>query len=249
MPDRLLFISDLHLEDSRPDITDTLLRFLAGQTGQCQALYILGDLFEVWIGDDARDPLAQRVATALRAFADAGARVYLMHGNRDFLLGNDFATACGAHLLPDPSVIATPLGPVLLSHGDALCTDDVDYQNFRRQVRDPAWQEDFLARGLSERRAFADQARQQSKQATAGKDVGIMDVNQDAVRDFLVQHQQCRLLHGHTHRPDFHRLSLAAPVQGQKEAWRLVLGDWDRQAWFADLDGDGVELRRMPLAR
>lgn len=247
MPDRLLFISDLHLEDSRPDITDALLRFLAGQTGQCQALYILGDLFEVWIGDDAWDPLAQRVAAALRAFTEAGAQVYLMHGNRDFLLGEDFASACGARLLPDPSVIDTPLGPLLLSHGDALCTDDVDYQNFRRQVRDPAWQQAFLAQGISERRAFADQARQQSKQATADKDAGIMDVNQDAVQDFLLSHQQCRLLHGHTHRPDFHEIALPEPVQGQTDAWRLVLGDWDRQAWFADLDANGVELKRLPL--
>ena len=190
MPERLLFISDLHLEDARPDITDALLRFLAEQTGQCRALYILGDLFEVWIGDDAWDPLAQRVAAALWAFAEAGAQVFLMHGNRDFLLGDEFASACGGRLLPDPSVIDTPLGPLLLSHGDALCTDDVDYQKFRRQVRDPAWQQAFLARGISERRAFADQARQQSKQATADKAAGIMDVNQDAVCDFLLSHQQ-----------------------------------------------------------
>jgi len=246
--DRLLFISDLHLEDSRPDITDALLRFLQQQTGQCRALYILGDLFEVWIGDDAWEPLSQRVAAALHGFADAGASVYLMHGNRDFLLGEDFAAACSARLLPDPSVIDTPIGPLLLSHGDVLCTDDVDYQNFRRQVRDPQWQQAFLARGLSERRAFAEQARQQSQQATATKDVGIMDVNQQSVLRFLATHQQYRLLHGHTHRPDFHEITLPEPIQGRDEAWRLVLGDWDSQAWYAELDGDGVELKRMPLA-
>jgi UDP-2,3-diacylglucosamine hydrolase len=245
--ERLLFISDLHLQETRPDITEALLRFLNEQTGQCQALYILGDLFEMWIGDDAWEPLAQRVAAALKAFADAGARVYLMHGNRDFLIGDQFAAACGAELLPDPSVIDSALGPLLISHGDALCTDDVDYQNFRRQVRDPAWQQAFLARGLSERRAFAEQARQQSRQATAGKDAGIMDVNQDAVHRCLATHQQCRLLHGHTHRPDFHEIALSEPIQGQTKAWRLVLGDWDRQAWFADLDNNGVELKRMPL--
>lgn len=247
MSERLLFISDLHLEDSRPDITATLLQFLNQETGRCQALYILGDLFEVWIGDDAWEPLAHRVAAALSAFAAAGAQVYLMHGNRDFLLGEEFATACGARLLPDPSVIATALGPLLLSHGDVLCTDDVDYQQFRRQVRDPAWQQAFLARALSERRAFAEQARQQSRQATAGKNADIMDVNAEAVQRFLIDHQQLHLLHGHTHRPDFHRLQLPQAVQGETEAWRLVLGDWDQQAWFAELDASGVELRRMPL--
>ena len=248
MSKRLLFISDLHLEDSRPDITATLLQFLNQQTGRCHGLYILGDLFEVWIGDDAWEPLAQRVAAALKAFSEAGAKVWLMHGNRDFLLGEKFAAACGAHLLPDPSIIDTPLGQLLLSHGDMLCTDDVDYQKFRRQVRDPAWQRAFLARSLSERRAFADQARQQSKQATAGKDAGIMDVNAGAVQRFLLDHQQRQLLHGHTHRPDFHRLSLPEEVRGETDAWRLVLGDWDRQAWYAELDASGVELRRMPLA-
>jgi len=246
---RLLFISDLHLDASREDITRTLLDFLNRETGRCAALYILGDLFEAWLGDDAADGIGRRVAAALSAFADAGADVYLMHGNRDFLLGHGFARACGATLLPDPKVIATPVGEVLLSHGDALCTDDTDYQRLRAQVRDPAWQRQFLARGLSERRAFADEARRQSREATAGKSMEIMDVNPGAVERLLRETGQTRLLHGHTHRPARHELAFDPPLADAHTGWRLVLGDWHSQGWFAEISDAGVRLERFPLSR
>lgn len=244
MSERLLFISDLHLEAARPDITSALLNFLADNTGRCSALYILGDLFEVWIGDDAWDDPAPRVAAALKAFSENGSKVYLMHGNRDFLMGSTFAEACAAELLPDPTVIDTSAGPVLLSHGDALCTDDVEYQAFRQQVRNPQWQQAFLARGLSERRAFAAQAREQSKAATAGKAAGIMDVNQQALQEFMQQEQQYQLLHGHTHRPAQHPLEFQQPIQGQKQGWRLVLGDWDKSLWYAEISAGELRLEQ-----
>jgi UDP-2,3-diacylglucosamine hydrolase len=246
--ERLLFISDLHLQDSRPDITAALLRFLERNTGKTDALYILGDLFELWIGDDAQDALALRVAAALKAISENGARINLMHGNRDFLMGEDFARACGAELLADPTVIETSAGAIILSHGDALCVDDHDYQAFRQQVRNPQWQAAFLARGLSERRAYAEQARQQSKQATAGKSMGIMDVNQQAVLELLQEQQQSRLLHGHTHRPARHSIQLDAPIGGTSEAMRLVLGDWDEKLWYAEISDGEITLHEQALS-
>lgn len=242
MSDRLLFISDLHLQTSRPELTRGLLDFLGRESGRCQALYILGDLFEVWLGDDAADALAQEVATALRDFVAAGSQVYLMHGNRDFLLGAAYAQSAGAELLPDPVVISTPIGEVLLAHGDSLCTDDVDYQQFRAQVRNPAWQTAFLAKSVPERIEFARQAREQSKEATADKAMAIMDVNQQAVVELMSAHQQSRLIHGHTHRPDEHALT----VDGNS-AWRLVLGDWGKQGWVAEISDAGVNLSSFDL--
>ena len=246
MSARQLFISDLHLEASRPDITAGLLQFLRRESGRCSALYILGDLFEVWLGDDAADELAQQVSEALESFAGAGADVYIMHGNRDFLLGNDFAESCAARLLPDPTVIATDLGPVILSHGDSLCTDDVEYQAFRSQVRNPGWQAHFLAQPLADRIAFAEQARAQSRNATASKSAEIMDVNSEAVQELLRNQGQPRLLHGHTHRPAKHSLQKSGDGQ---ESWRLVLGDWDKQGWFAEIQGESATLHSFPLPR
>lgn len=244
MSARLLFISDLHLQDSRPDITEGLLRFLERESGRCSALYILGDLFEVWLGDDTDEPLARQVADALQLFTNSGAEVFMMHGNRDFLIGEEFAKRCGARLLPDPTVIETGLGPVLLSHGDSLCTDDVDYQSFRAQVRDPQWQEQFLSQPLAARRAFAEQARAQSQAATSAKAMTIMDVNQQAVLKLLEAHALPRLLHGHTHRPARHELGLAAQPD---DSWRLVLGDWDKKGWFAEIEENDVKLQSFDL--
>ena len=247
MSARQLFISDLHLEASRPDITAGLLQFLSNESGHCSALYILGDLFEVWLGDDSDDPLAEEIASALKAFAEAGAKIYLMHGNRDFLLGEDYARRCGAELLPDPSVIDTDLGPVILSHGDSLCTDDTDYQAFRSQVRNPEWQQQFLAQPLAARRAFAEQARAHSKNATADKNAEIMDVNQQAVQSLLENHGLPRLLHGHTHRPAQHSIELTSINDDSQQSWRLVLGDWDKKGWFAEIADGGVTLHSFDL--
>ncbi len=242
MSGRLLFISDLHLQVARPDLTAALLDFLGKAEGQCSALYILGDLFEVWLGDDVPDPLAAQVAAGLSALAKSGTAVYLMHGNRDFLLGEGFARSAGATLLADPTVIDTAVGPVLLTHGDHLCTDDVDYQQFRTMVRNPEWQSAFLAKSIAERIEFAKQARAQSKEATATKEMAIMDVNSRAVEEFLLAEKQTQLLHGHTHRPGRHPLDVAG-----KTGWRLVLGDWDKTGWFAEITEAGATLQQFAI--
>ena len=248
MSSRILFISDLHLEEGRPDITSALLGFLARNRAKCRALYILGDLFEVWIGDDDTSALGDRIADALQDFSQAGSDIFIVHGNRDFLLGESYAARCGATLIPDSTTIATPIGPILILHGDDLCTDDVDYIQFRDMVRQPTWQQEFLAQPLAERRAFAEQARKQSEQATSTKENSIMDVNADAVLDRLRVCGQTLMIHGHTHRPKLHDIELVEPISDKTKAMRLVLGDWDREGWYAEIDDRGVKLERFPLS-
>ncbi len=247
MSERLLFISDLHLEDSRPDITAALLQFLQRMQGDCAELYILGDLFEAWIGDDEVTDLSRHVADALLGFSTTGARIYLMHGNRDFLLGEDYAKQCGATLISEPYIVHSGSEDFLVLHGDSLCTDDVDYQQFRQMVRQPQWQAQFLSQPLEARREFARQARAQSQAATAGKDLEIMDVNQPAVLALMENCQRTRLIHGHTHRPARHAVSLAKPVTGQTTGERVVLGDWDKQGWYAELQDGELNLLNFPL--
>lgn len=244
---RALLISDLHLQHERPELTAALLGFLQEQAAGCDALFILGDLFEVWIGDDASTPLADSVADALRALTKQGSKVYLMHGNRDFLLGQDYASRAGAVLLPDPWLYDSPAGPVLLSHGDQLCSDDTDYMAFREMVRQNQWQQAFLARPIAEREAYARQARAQSAAATAGKMNEIMDVNNATVEALLQQHQQTVLIHGHTHRPAIHDISLDHAIAGQSEAKRVVLGDWGELAWYGEISPTGIKLESYPI--
>jgi len=220
-----LFISDLHLDDTRPQITDLFARFLAREARGADALYILGDLFESWIGDDEDATLATRVADALRGLRDGDVPIYFMHGNRDFLLGANYAERTGMTLLADPTIIDLHGERTLLMHGDTLCTDDLDYQKFRTLVRNPAWQTQFLAKPLAERRVFAAQARGESRKQTAMKPAEIMDVNQNAVASAMRTHDVRRLIHGHTHRPATHRFDL----DGQA-AERIVLGDWYEQS-------------------
>jgi UDP-2,3-diacylglucosamine hydrolase len=226
-----LFISDLHLDDARPHIVDAFEDLLATQASQAQALYILGDLFESHIGDDDDAPLNARVARATRGVRDAGVPVHFMHGNRDFLLGSDYAERAGMTLLADPTVIELSGDRVLLMHGDTLCTDDVEYQKFRALVRDPAWQRTFLAKPLAGRRAFAAQARGESRKHTASAKPEIMDVNQSAVEAAMRAHGVRRLIHGHTHRPATHYFDM----DGRK-AERIVLGDWYEQASVLRVD-------------
>ncbi|MGA9335298.1 MAG: UDP-2,3-diacylglucosamine diphosphatase [Rudaea sp.] len=216
-----LFISDLHLDEARPQIIEQFTRFLSNDARHAEALYILGDLFESWIGDDDDAALANLVANALRSVRDTGVPVYFMHGNRDFLLGQDYATRAGMTLLRDPTVIELNGQRTLLMHGDTLCTDDIEYQKFRTLVRDPQWQRQFLSKSLTERRAFAAQARGESRQHTSTAKPEIMDVNQTAVEAAMTAHGVTRLIHGHTHRPATHRFEL-----GKKVAERIVLGDW-----------------------
>ena len=220
-----LFISDLHLDESRPHIVDLFTKFLAGEARDAAALYILGDLFESWIGDDDDSTLGLQVAFATRALNDSGVPVYFMHGNRDFLLGAHYAARAGMTLLPDPTIIELKGERVLLMHGDTLCTDDIDYQKFRALVRDSDWQRQFLAKSLNERRAFAAQARGESRKHTSKAQPEIMDVNSAAVETAMRAHDVRRLIHGHTHRPATHRLNLDGNA-----AERIVLGDWYEQS-------------------
>jgi UDP-2,3-diacylglucosamine hydrolase len=220
-----LFISDLHLDESRPHIVELFTRFLAGEAHSADALYILGDLFESWIGDDDDCALGLRAAAATRALRDRGVPVYFMHGNRDFLLGADYAARAGMTLLPDPTIIELQGERTLLMHGDTLCTDDIDYLKFRALVRNPDWQRRFLAKPLDERRAFAAQARDESRRHTSAAKPEIMDVNSAAVESAMRAHGVRRLIHGHTHRPATHQLNLDGQV-----AERIVLGDWYEQS-------------------
>jgi UDP-2,3-diacylglucosamine hydrolase len=212
------------------------MAFLAQQAREAQALYILGDLFEYWAGDDDIDDAHHRpVIDAMRALAESGCKLCFMHGNRDFLIGTRFANASGAELLPDPLAIALYGRPVLLTHGDMLCTDDVDYQAFRVQVRDPQWQQDFLARPLAERKAQIEKLRNRSEQAKSYKDEAIMDVNAGAVAELLRQHDYPPLLiHGHTHRPARHRVELDGRV-----CERIVLADWGDRGSYLCCDAGG----------
>ncbi len=244
----LLFISDLHLQDSRPQLTDALVRFLAEHRGGCEALYILGDLFEVWLGDDSIGRCADRVSEALRDFTRSGSRLYLMHGNRDFLLGERFAAHCGAQLIQEPYRLNTAYGDIILLHGDSLCTDDLEYQEFRKLTRSAQWQSEFLAKSLEERAQFAKQARTQSREAMATKTEEILDVNQQAVLDCFAFNDCPRLLHGHTHRPAVHYMALKQPIDGKSEAKRMVLGDWGTLGWFAVVSDDEWELKQFSIS-
>jgi UDP-2,3-diacylglucosamine hydrolase len=217
-----LFISDLHLDGAQPAAVESCIRLLSEEAPKHAALYILGDLFEYWLGDDAPQPALDDVFTALKQLADRGTAISVMHGNRDFLLGDDFAARSGCRLIRDDAVVETIDGiPTLLMHGDTLCTDDVDYQQFRRLVRDPGWQADFLSRSLSERIALVQNLREKSREAMQDKSAEIMDVNPDVVVSTMREHGVTRLIHGHTHRPARHTLR----VDGQS-AERHVLGDW-----------------------
>ena len=215
------FISDLHLDINHPVSIDKFIQFLNRIEDDTDALYILGDLFEAWIGDDEIDAGYQPVLAALASLTHRRIPVYFMHGNRDFLLGKDFAEQTGAQYLEDPCVIKLYSQDTLLTHGDLLCTDDSDYQSFRAMVRDKQWQQAFLAKPVSERRALAKQARLVSKTLNRNKPSEIMDANTQAVHAILKQYGTLLLIHGHTHRPGRHQL-------GTKE--RIVLGAWHDSA-------------------
>lgn len=217
-----LFISDLHLTPERPGPADLFRRFLDEVAPQAAALYILGDLFEAWVGDDDLDlPFHADIAGRLKSLTQAGVPVHFIPGNRDFLAGPALAEATGWTQLPDPSLIDLHATPTLISHGDAYCTDDAPYQAFRQQVRDARWQAEFLAKPLEERRAMARAIRERSEQAKAGKRPTIMDVNAEAVQAAMVQSGARRLIHGHTHRPARHVLQIDGA-----ECERWVLADW-----------------------
>jgi len=230
-----LFISDLHLSPDRPAATGALIRFLHDTAPAAEALYVLGDLFEYWVGDDGLDqPFNREIADAFRTLAGRGVRLSFMHGNRDFLIGSRFARESGMQLLSDPTFINLYGSPTLLMHGDTLCGDDVEYQKFRAMVRDPAWQRAFLAKPLAERARMAQDVRGQSEQAKQVKDMAIMDVAPATVEEVLRSHAYPRLIHGHTHRPARHEQA----VDGHRcERW--VLADWYEQGSYLLCDAAG----------
>ena len=237
-----LFVSDLHLDPERPAVTALFVEFLATQARVADAVYILGDLFEAWIGDDDETPLNLEVIQGIRACVAAGTPVFVMHGNRDFLLGDRFAGQSHCILLADPARIDLYGVPTLLMHGDLLCTDDTEYLAFRGKVRDSAWQAELLAKPLAVRREMAAEMRRSSREKTAGKPESIMDVNPAAVLDTMTEHAVLQLIHGHTHRPGVHMLQIAG-----QPARRYVLGDWYDQGSMLECNRDGCRLHELRL--
>jgi len=235
-----LFISDLHLDASHPEISRQFLEFLGTEATSAEALYILGDLFEVWIGDDDPAPETRRIVQGLRQLTDRGVACYVMHGNRDFLMGERFCRETGCRLLDDPLVLHLYGERVLIMHGDALCTDDRSYQRLRAMVRDHSWQQMFLALSTEQRRTLADEARAGSKAHTEQVSMAIMDVNQESVIKAMRGADVKLLLHGHTHRPDIHEFD----PDGQP-AKRIVLGDWHRNGSVLTWNEKGFALRSL----
>ena len=239
-----LFIADLHLSEARPDLTNAFIHFLATKATQADELYILGDLFEFWIGDDEQSPLQQQITLALKTLSEQGCRLFYSHGNRDFMIGKRFARECGMMLLPPIYSCEIAGEQALLLHGDQLCTDDEAYQRFRRITSWPWLQWIFLHLPLSRRVKIAQQIRQGSHKGKQQKSRSIMDVTPSSVNDCFAQHQATLMIHGHTHRPMIHELSLN---NGQKVR-RIVLGDWNTDLWYLQIDDRDINLISQPIA-
>ena len=230
-----LFISDLHLDPRHPQTALALGQLLQHETAKIDALYILGDLFEAWIGDDFEHPFLDQIKVGLRAVTAAGVPGYIMHGNRDFLIGEKFCEETGFTLLDDPTLVELDDGRrALLMHGDTLCTQDVKYQELRKMVRDPAWQAAALAKSIPERLAAAQELRDMSQAETGDKAEEIMDVTESEVVRVMAEHDVDLLIHGHTHRPAIHDLEING-----KSAQRVVLGDWYKRGWTLHYFADG----------
>ena len=240
----ILLISDLHLQEERPDITRAFLDLLATRARDANALYILGDFFEAWIGDDGMTPFQASICQALRTLSDSGTQVFLMHGNRDFLIGKVFCKAAGCTLLRDPSVVDMGGEPVLLMHGDSLCTRDEAYMKLRRYLRNPLSLWILRHLPLSTRHKLARKLRSESKSQTRMKANDIIDVTPTEVPRIMRQHGVRTLIHGHTHRPAIHKLTLDDGSAGR----RIVLGDWDRQGWALQVDEQGFQLAAFDFA-
>ena len=225
-------ISDLHLQEQRPELTKAFKNFLNTHASSSESLFILGDLFEVWIGDDFENDFILDIKSALKKFTSSGKKIYLMHGNRDFLLGKKFCNEIGGYLIDDPTKININNYEVVLMHGDSLCIDDLNYQSFRKVVRDSKWRKDFLQKDISERIEIAKNLRDVSKIENKDKAFEIMDVNIMAVNEIFQKFNNEILIHGHTHRPNIHN---------EKYGTRYVLGDWEKQYHFLKID-DSIEL-------
>ena len=234
-----LFISDLHLDEAQQDLTQAFFHFLTAWGPQADEIYILGDFFEVWLGDDDHSPFNQRITTAL---TELEAKLYLMHGNRDFLIGNDFCQAAGATLLPEYTVIDTAAGRALLLHGDSLCTLDTDYMEARKTLRSEAFQTDFLSKSMDERAEIARKLRGESKEHTRETAMDIKDVTPDEVVGAMKDADVSLLIHGHTHRPAVHEVDL-----GDRSGTRFVLGDWQDSMQYLAIENEEPELRLYQL--
>ncbi len=244
-----LFISDLHLQSERPQITRAFFALLDQYQGQADALYILGDFFNVWLGDDDQSPLSLEVAAQLKKFSNSGTAVYLMHGNRDFLIGQHFCRQAGATLLNDPTCIDLYGTPVLLMHGDSLCLDDRSYQRLRRIIRSPLIRLLQHLLPLRLRRRLAFNIKTQSGKAKRYKSAQIMDVTPAEVLRQLQSHHLSVLIHGHTHRPGIHNSAHLAGLEKDKQLQRIVLGDWEQQGWYLTWHADGQhQLISFPIA-
>ncbi|MDA0679501.1 MAG: UDP-2,3-diacylglucosamine diphosphatase [Proteobacteria bacterium] len=235
-----LFVSDLHIEVDRPDIANQFLQFLETEALNADALYILGDLFEFWVGDDDPNEHYAWIKQGLRKLTKKNIPVFFMHGNRDFMIGQDFADETGITILTDPYIVEVHGENVLLSHGDIYCTDDIQYQAVRKMTRDPKWQATMLTRSLEERISFSEQARADSKAHGDNIDQAITDVNQAAIKSALRQANVTLMLHGHTHRPAVHEIE----VDG-KQARRIVLGDWYEHGSVVRWDRNGPVLSSL----
>lgn len=239
-----LFVSDVHLDTGSPAAVEQFLGFLQTHAAHAEALYILGDLFETWIGDDDPDTQKERVRAGLRALTGSGVACFVLHGNRDFLIGRDFCQSTGCRLLADPIVAEFDGERVLLTHGDALCTDDHPYQELRSIVRTPQWQRKFLALPVSDRERLASQARAGSNKHTSNTTYRIMDVNVDTVTAAFRVAGVRRIVHGHTHRPAVHELT----IEGEP-AQRIVLGAWYEEGSYLSYESGKYDLRQMPRGR
>lgn len=236
-----LFISDLHLTGKRPAVTRLFLDFLQHEAIEAEALYILGDFFEYWIGDEAiHRPDHEPIIKALKQLRSTGTPIYVMRGNRDFLMDNDFENASGCDLIADPCVINLYGRKALLTHGDYLCTDDVAYQEFRQMVRQRSWQKEFLKKSVEERDAIAQKYRSVSKEISATKDTGIMDINQQTLQQEMEKYGVDLVIHGHTHRPGVHQFRLNGI-----DAKRIVLGDWFDHGSMLVVNQDSMNLMNV----
>jgi len=243
-----LFISDLHLHNERPLTTEAFFSFLQTEARSAETLYILGDLFDAWIGDDDDQPLASQVADALKALSNRGTKIFFQHGNRDFLIGHSYAKRCGMQLLPELFTLEVADERWLLAHGDQFCTQDTAYQQFRAMVRNPQWQKELLSKTLEERRSIAAQLREKSKEANSIKAEDIMDVTPGEIEKILIEKKCSKLIHGHTHRPARHALSLTNLSPNKMTAERIVLGEWNTTYWFIRQKGKTLELIEQGLA-